>query len=217
VKTTYPTISSKTVQQGVALFIVLSFLVVLTGLGVFAARNSTLGERQARAQLDRNLATQAAEAALRDAERDLFQPAPAATAPCNRTTLNERPLSPDTLTDEFWGTQCTRGQCFFDAAYYKGTSGAQQAPWRIAAGGGVWNDNQTSKIGSCTFTGGIPIGTFTTGVPMQGVSRQPEYMMEFFRLPNFVNIVRITARGFGADPRTEVMLQSEVRAAFDKK
>ena len=59
-------------QQGVALVVALIFLAVLTILGVAIARNSSMEERMAGNTRDRDLAFQAAEAALRDAEADLF-------------------------------------------------------------------------------------------------------------------------------------------------
>lgn len=59
-------------QQGAALITGLIFLVVLTMMGITAARMSTLEERMAGNLRDRALAMQAAELALRDAERDIL-------------------------------------------------------------------------------------------------------------------------------------------------
>jgi type IV pilus assembly protein PilX len=58
-------------QQGVALIVALIFLAVLAILGVTIARNSSMEERMAGNTRDRDLAFQAAESALRDAEDDL--------------------------------------------------------------------------------------------------------------------------------------------------
>ena len=58
-------------QRGVALIVALVFLAVLTLLGVTLARNSSMEERMAGNTRDRDLAFQAAEVALRDAEADL--------------------------------------------------------------------------------------------------------------------------------------------------
>ena len=58
-------------QRGVSLVIVMMFLVILSMLGITAIQTSTLSSKVARNQLDRTLAFQAAEAALRDAELDL--------------------------------------------------------------------------------------------------------------------------------------------------
>ena len=58
-------------QQGIALIVALIFLAVLALLGVTIARNSSMEERMAGNTRDRDLAFQAAEAALKDAEADL--------------------------------------------------------------------------------------------------------------------------------------------------
>lgn len=55
-------------QRGVVLFISLVLLLVLTLIGLAATRSTTQGERQAANRRDRDLAFQAAEAALRDGE-----------------------------------------------------------------------------------------------------------------------------------------------------
>ena len=55
-------------QRGVTLIIALIFLAVLALLGATAAQNSVLEERMAGNTRDRDLAFQAAEAALKDAE-----------------------------------------------------------------------------------------------------------------------------------------------------
>ncbi len=70
-------------QSGAALITGLIFMVVLTMIGVTAARMSTLEERMSGNMRDRSVAMQAAELALRDAERDIrnqFAPG-AATSP----------------------------------------------------------------------------------------------------------------------------------------
>lgn len=58
-------------QHGVALITGLIFMVVLTLLGITAARMSGLEERMSGNMRDRSLAMQAAEMALRDAEHDI--------------------------------------------------------------------------------------------------------------------------------------------------
>jgi type IV pilus assembly protein PilX len=58
-------------QQGTALVIAMLFLVILGMLGMTTMTNTTLDERMAGNARDRDIAMQAAEAALRDAERDL--------------------------------------------------------------------------------------------------------------------------------------------------
>ena len=58
-------------QRGVALLTGLIFIVILTLLGITAARMAGLEEKMSGNMRDRSLAMQAAEMALRDAERDI--------------------------------------------------------------------------------------------------------------------------------------------------
>lgn len=58
-------------QRGTALVIAMLFLVILGMLGMSTMTATTLEERMAGNARDRDIAIQAAEAALRDAERDL--------------------------------------------------------------------------------------------------------------------------------------------------
>jgi type IV pilus assembly protein PilX len=55
-------------QTGAVLFVSLIMLVVVTLMGVIAMKSSTLQEKLAAAAMDQNVAFQAAESALRDAE-----------------------------------------------------------------------------------------------------------------------------------------------------
>lgn len=67
-------------ERGASLMVALIFLVVMAMLSVTLANVTTLEERMASNTRDRNLALQAAEAALRDAEVRLANPAFRATA-----------------------------------------------------------------------------------------------------------------------------------------
>lgn len=55
-------------QQGAVLFVGLIMLIVVTLMGVVAMKSSTLQEKLAAGAMDQNIAFQAAESALRDAE-----------------------------------------------------------------------------------------------------------------------------------------------------
>lgn len=59
-------------ERGASLIVAMLFLVVLTVLGLAAVRSSTMQERMAGNDRDRATAFEAAEAALRDAERDIL-------------------------------------------------------------------------------------------------------------------------------------------------
>jgi type IV pilus assembly protein PilX len=68
-------------ERGASLLVALIFLVVMAMLSVTLANMTTLEERMASNTRDRNLALQAAEAALRDAQVQLANPAFRAGAP----------------------------------------------------------------------------------------------------------------------------------------
>jgi len=68
--------SGKSKQSGVVLFVALILLVILSMIGVTVARMQTVEERMARNESNRQLAAQAAEAALRSVEDQVLPNAP---------------------------------------------------------------------------------------------------------------------------------------------
>jgi type IV pilus assembly protein PilX len=214
----------KSHQQGVALVMVLLFLVAITGITVWAARQSTLGEGMSRNQQDLEVARQAAESAIRDAERDLkgVTPTSQSTPSCSRNGA--------IMPVQFRQT-CPQGLCIRtdEADYAKSNwstatkgSTANTEPWWPIGKGGLWGEETTNNPkpiripatanSNCTFTGGIPLGTYTGAPAIRGVSTQPEYLIEYFHrsIPGRkeISVYRITARGFGYSTRTQVVLQS---------
>ena len=177
-------------QRGISLVIVMIFLVILSVLGISAMQSSTLSSRIARNEADRNLAFQAAEAALRDGELDVrnqrFD-----RSKCDPSIAGCRAKQIDGKTR--FDSACTEGRCaFIDGA----------APvWETAA---KWGASGAS-VGYGTYTGAANIAL---------VSRQPRYLLEALQqddLAGKLPIYRITAVGFGASGSTQVMLQSVVR------
>ena len=204
---------AKRKQAGVALIVVLVFMLALTSLGLMSARLALGGETLARNQLDHEVAFQAAEAALRDAERDLLlRPGQTvASARCNR----DGDRIPNVKTTEFT-PECLRGQCDRvlsreGAVDFSAGSTAQEVWWPFDSGG-LWNDDLDEKTGSCTFNGAVPLGTFTGTLPITAVARQPEYLIEYIRRGPTALVYRVTARGFGYRASSEVVLQSYVLA-----
>jgi type IV pilus assembly protein PilX len=61
-------------QRGMAIVFVLIMLAIATSVAVISARTTLLGERSARNDRDRQIAFQAAELALNDAELDIMDP-----------------------------------------------------------------------------------------------------------------------------------------------
>lgn len=222
-------------QSGVALVVVLIFMLALAGMAIVSAKSALLGEAVSRNQLDIQVARQAAEAALRDGEKDLLLPSsPVAPAGALCSRGNERP----TVTNSaYFARDCIRGQCGVPAPddllkvdYASASAGATtvEAWWPVAKGG-LWNGVPVSGAGAAggaqaesstvakpapnatgtcaTFSGGVPIGTFTGTARIAAVVQQPEYMLEHFSR-GVTQVVRITARGFGYRPGTEVLMQS---------
>lgn len=197
-------------MDGIALPVVLMFLLIITISAVYSIRRSTLSEGITRNQLDYEVARQSAEAALRDAERDLFASytVKPTAALCDRSA--ERPLK-DKLVAGLWEASCPKGQCRVSPDYLVSSNYATKAnpqPWWPASKDGLWGNNE--NLSNCSFLGGVPIGTFTGTPNVSGVARQPEYLIEWIdRAAD--PVMRVTARGFGADLNTEVVLQSYVR------
>lgn len=233
----------RTQQQGVALVVVLLFLVAITGISVWTARQSMLAESMARNQIDQEAARQAAESALRDAERDIDNAAfgvKLSNASCAR---NSSPVDDAGINISEFSTSCTRGLCLKDdvsysASNWKTATASNKAvaePWWPTSKGGLWNDDESTKPGrtpvsstNCdSFTGGVPLGTYTGVPPIRGVAKQPEYLIEVFlrkhvrmnvdetqvtsqgeNANQWSTMYRITARGFGYSTRTQAVLQT---------
>lgn len=164
-------------QRGTALIIAMLFLVILGMLGVTTMTATTLEERMAGNTRDRDLAMQAAEAALRDAERDLT----------NTATTAGRVI---TLVN--FVAACTAGLC---------TEGAPI----------LTNIDDPAK--SAFFT-----QYMSSSQAFMGPAAQPRYIIELLaamppqvpapppgqQIRNF----RITAKGFGRNTNTVVILQT---------
>jgi type IV pilus assembly protein PilX len=205
-------------QTGVTLVVILLFMAAVAVGGLFSARSALMGEQLARNQLDMQVARQAAEAALRDAEKDLMLVGGLPSgALCDRGAT--RPVLYAIASG--FRANCLAGQCqetkptTVQAANYAtaGKSGAPAGePWWPTARGGLWNNAVATKPSSendsacSTFTGAVPLGTFTGTRPIAGVAQQPEYLIEVIQRSE--TFFRITARGFGMRPGAEVVMQS---------
>lgn len=220
-------------QQGLALVVVMLFLILITGLSIWGAKQSIFSENVARNQLDHEAAREAAETALRDAERDLMNPSGAlvSNASCARGALEIVPAD--------FTADCSKGLCVLNDAAYSSvdwTKSTGGEVWWPNAKGGKWNNDFSTKPSrvpvtttNCSFSGAVPLGTFTGAIALKGVARQPEYIIEYFRRKNIrINLsetqvsstgrnanqwspmYRITARGFGYSAKTQVVLQTVV-------
>lgn len=138
-------------QQGAALITGLIFLIVLTMIGITAARMSTLEERMAGNLRDRALALQAAEVALRDAERDI---------------LNSGRVSGISN----FVAACTNGLC------YNGPAGFAQPVWTTVS----MTAAPSVEHGTFTGAAAIPLVSAQPRYLIEGIRKTPPGSGETF-------------------------------------
>ncbi len=185
-------------QQGVALLMAMLFLVILTLIGIASMTGTTLEERMARNSRETNIAFQAAEAAMRDAETDLKGGAGVTRAPA---------ITPADFTMAA-GTCSNTGEC----------QPATTAP-QIWDGSPPTLEDTTKSVRYGNYTGAtlFPISAQnnegiagTVLLPSMGVAKQPRYVIEYLGVSGPQQVYRITAIGYGPTPTTKVILQEEV-------
>lgn len=193
-----------TAQRGATLLIGVIFLIVLMLLGISAATISTLDERMARNLRDKNIAFQAAEAALSDARQDIAK---------------QRKLS------GFYGFPTTAGTC-----NTAGESGNFKGLCRPAVSGQpVWGtliEDATKSVEYGEVTGLSADQKFQDAPTPGGVTAQPRYVIEVlpdlhskdslkpgggYGKPSVKVLYRITALGYGSNDGTRVLLQEVIR------
>ena len=188
-------------QRGVTLVIVLMLLVIVTQLGVGAARIALLGERTTRNERDYQIAWQAAEAALMDAQFDIRGPN---SGSAQRVAL----FTPENTSNFVPGCNTSaefRGMC---------------AP---SEGKPVWAQVDFLDDGADAPT--VAYGTFTgrafdSGTTGVKPARAPRYMIEVVRDQTPMGsaasntgskaapiMYRITSMGFGPREDVQVVLQ----------
>ncbi len=187
------TLSPNSRQSGAALISGLIFLVVLTMIGVTAARMSTLEERMSGNMRDRSIAMQAAELALRDAERDIMGSG-SGTNPRAPAISGISGFVADCDADNTSNTDD-------DGLCYGGPLAWATATWTAAN----WATNIASAPTSVAY------GDFTGAPDIAGLSAQPRYLIEGMRKTPPGNtekyFYRITVRAQGVNPNSVVWLQ----------
>ena len=202
-------------QRGAILVVTLMFLLVITMLAITSVQVSTSEERMSGNLKDWNIAMQAAESALRDAEFDIYGVCSVNAATC---TLRSPVISGETL----FGNQAAGvapGTCN-QATSYKGAC-LPPTPTYLADGkpdypllvSSTWATPSGTSLNAVTY------GTYTgaTALPstgISGVSSQPVYVIEAMRMPTDKGLkvlYRITARGWGRNSNTQVTLQTAFR------
>jgi len=188
-------------QRGVTLVIVLMLLVIVTLLGIGAARIALLGERTTRNERDYQIAWQAAEAALMDAQFDIRGPN---TGSAQRVAL----FTPDDISK--FVPNCNT------SAQFRGLCAPSEGKPAWASVNFLNDDADAPTVAYGTFTG----RAFDAGSAGVKPARVPRYMIEV--LPDKTPMgsaasnnttksapimYRITAMGFGPREDVQVVLQ----------
>lgn len=185
-------------QHGAALAVTLIMMVAVLAIGVATSRAAIMAERQARSERDRHVALESAEAALRDAERDIESTVNAARAAL---------FAPGSMAGFVPGCGRT-GHVNAGLCLATGPHPAWQAVDLEEEG----DQARTVRYGA--FTGqSMPTGEG----PMP--ARPPRYIIEAVAIRRAgddasvptPNVYRITAIGVGAHESTRVVLQSFYR------
>lgn len=193
-------------QRGFSLIVVVLMLVVIMVLGIGAAQTSLVSERSARNDRDTEVAFQAAEAALLDAENDVF--GPNASAQQRLCLFNSKDVTAFVSGCGEAGDR--QGLC---AAAEPGAQPAwMTADFSAAAG---------KSVAYGTFTGQAYLGGASGGALSV---RPPRYIVEAIRsrggwqasqlqgagARDTSFIFRVTAIGFGMRDDTQVVLQTNL-------
>ena len=186
-------------EHGAALITGLIFLVVLSMIGVTAARMSTLEERMSGNLRDRSIAMQAAEITLRDAERDILHLG--ASARIRKFAISGiTGFVADCDDDNTVDTQDDTDAADDDGLCYSGPTAWATVAWTSAN----WTTNMTGRPS-------VEYGTFTDAPPIAGLSDQPRYIIEGIRKTppggGEAFYYRITVRAEGMRDSTVVWLQ----------
>lgn len=186
-------------QRGVTLIVVLLILVVVMVLGIGGAQIGLLGERTTRFDRDYLIASQAAEAALMDAEFDIRGP--------GGTRSTNFAAGKDGLFVEDCGTSGTsRGLCLPKSDQVKPV-------WAEVDFTNDDDDAPTVEFGEFTNR------TFSTGGGIRP-ARMPRYIIEIIddqaqgnsaASTQTPKMYRVTAMGFGPRLDTQVVLQMVFR------
>ncbi|MGB6055864.1 MAG: PilX N-terminal domain-containing pilus assembly protein [Burkholderiaceae bacterium] len=198
-------------QRGASLVVSLLMLVAVLLLGISAAQIALQGEKASRNDRDRQIAFQAAEAALMDAEMDIE----GSTSSDSRSSFFSETFSGNAITEDF-ALGCGAG----DSNRYLGLCDPQPVN-----GKPVWQVIDFADD-NATTTKSVPFGKFT-GQKMQTgsgtlPSKPPRYIIEYIvfngeaaevgeSAPKKYYIFRITAMGFGVRETTQSVLQTFYR------
>lgn len=184
-------------QQGYALFIVLMMMVVIALLVVTATQSYNTEQRISTNDADRKLATTLAEAALREGENQIFD------IEGKKTTFTK---------------DCKNGLCSTPEVIYDGNF---EKPENDKPEGDAWNrilpeciekdekdEKKKKKPKKCIDVNGKK---YSLG-ENSGIKKSPRYIIEYLgtNSADKRTIYRVTAKAWGKNDNTQVVLQSYV-------
>ncbi|MBS1169430.1 MAG: pilus assembly protein [Burkholderiaceae bacterium] len=195
-------------QQGASLVVSLLMLVAVLLLGISAAQIALQGEKASRGDRDRQIAFQAAEAALADAEIDIEK----SSASNSRSSV----FKEKDVLDHYFITGCgTTGDNGGKSLGLCQPAPAGQTP--------VWLTVDFTDTGASTAKS-VAYGAFTGQEMQVGTgstpARLPRYIIEIFKYnqagsgtggQDSTFFFRITAIGYGMRDTTKVVLQTFYR------
>ena len=194
-------------ERGFVLIIGMLFLIVLTVLVLSMMRTSMLEERMAGNNRDWNVAFQAAESALRDAEREI------------RTGTRIVGITGFVAGCSESADSKGKGLCLQNKCTNTDPSGDCLPIWVDLAK----KQNDTGWISGADAGKSVKYGEETDAAEIEGVAAQPRYIIEVLSVPDASSLkpppgqtaqkhlYRATAVGFGASINTRVMLQGTYR------
>ncbi len=200
-------------QRGATLIVTLLFLIVISVLGASAWTIGLQEERMSGITRDQQLAFESAEAALRDAERDLLALCVNGASACNK-----RPYKVSGATG--FGESATNGTCTKNGNVDVGAGLCLPVTPNLRPN---WGLLDRALVTQNPTAGQAPIafGTYTTTGPLptvRGVGRTPQYVIEFLctgggqaapgACPESAQVYRVSAVGFGNRQSTRVYLES---------
>lgn len=178
-------------QRGFALFIVLMVMIVVAFLVVTAAQSYNTEQRISANESDRKLALSLAEAALREGELQVLD------------------LEYDTDSKVTFSENCGKGLCTAVNVRTNNT-GNEEAFDNIVVQGNptveaVKRFCPANSTDLCIDKKGMEYKKGT-----RSVSKMPRYIIEYLGVKNGENVYRVTAKAWGKNANTVVVLQSYV-------
>ncbi|HFC3181583.1 TPA: PilX N-terminal domain-containing pilus assembly protein [Neisseria gonorrhoeae] len=182
-------------QRGSALFIVLMVMIVVAFLVVTAAQSYNTEQRISANESDRKLALSLAEAALREGE---FQVLDLEYAADSKVTFSEN-CEKGLCTAVNVRTNNNSSEEAFGNIVVQGKPAVEAVKRSCPAKSGK------NSTGLCIDNKGME---YNKGAA--GVSKMPRYIIEYLGVKNGQNVYRVTAKAWGKNANTVVVLQSYV-------